>query len=149
MIRALHLLLAVHLLISTVGVGVFEHVCQMHGRSVSPVAPVDACCAKKAKDCESPAAALTSDPARGPVMTKAPCCRDHARWLQADLDGTIPTDMVAGATPAAIAPPVLAKAEVPTAPAVATLSLKIVRAMRYKPPCPDVDVRVRVQSFLI
>lgn len=82
-------------------------------------------------------------------MTNVPCCQDHASWVQADLDATAATPALSAASAAIVTWPVLAKAELPAAPAVAGLSLKVVQAMRYKPPSPAVDVRVRVHSFQI
>ncbi len=148
-IRALHLLLAGHLLVSTMGVGLFEHLCQMRGHSVSLVGAVDACCSEEAQTCDAHVNVRAAAEDSGPVMTKAPCCQDRASWMQADLDGTVPTQALGAAPIVAALPPVLAKAALPAAPEVTALSLKVVRAMRYRPPCPDVDVRVRVQSFLI
>ncbi len=154
MIRLLHLLLAANLLVSTMGVGVFEHLCQMRGRAVSLMAPPKSCCSKRAAEvthCDLAAVAKTASAktAGTPSISEAPCCQDHASWLQADLDGTAPTLNLISPAPALHVWPVLAKAELPSSPAVASLSLKVVQALRYKPPCPERDVRVRVQSFQI
>ncbi len=149
-IRVLHLLLIINLLASTVGVGVFEHLCEVNGRSASLVAAAKSCCASRTNGAShAGAASFTHGPSGDAAMTKAPYCQDHASWLKADLDGLSPTATVTSGPSAVLAWPVLAKAALPIAPAIEGLGLKVVRAMQYEPPRRIVDVRLRVRSFQI
>ena len=158
MTRVLHVLLALNVLVSATGVGLYEHLCRVTGRTVSVTAAAPNCerhgdelvsgheSARDATSCCHRDAAADFN---GPVVTEPPCCTDHASWLAVDFDGTQPSyeGLPPGVSTAAL--PVLAKAALPLAPDVATVAQKVVRARRYRPPHPNDDVRVRGQSFQI
>ena len=153
MTRVLHVLLALNVLVSATGVGLYEHLCQMTGRTASVMAAAAVC----ERHGDEPAGShdeescchRVADDFDGPVMTEQPCCTDHASWLAADFDGTPPSFEIATPGVPVAALPVLAKAALPLAPDVPSVAQKVVRAERYKPPHPTEDVRVRVQSFQI
>ncbi len=144
--RLLHIVLVFNVLISSMGVMGFEHLCKLRGRSISFVVPPKSCC-KKAKStpshCTAPAGEAIGRP--GFFYRDTPCCADFSKFFKADTEGTVLKN---------IPPPPAMPSMLPGAYFIfAELEFlphnqKILRFYLYKPPPLTEDIRVLVQSFL-
>jgi hypothetical protein len=145
--RLLHIILALNVLISSMGVMGFEHLCKLRGRSVSFVIPPKSCC-KKAKhaqeQCAAPSTASVGLP--GFFYRDTPCCADFSKFFKADTQGTVYQDLSA---PVPAMQAILPQAHYFFAEHdLLPHNQKILRFYLYKPPPLTEDIRVLIQSFL-
>jgi hypothetical protein len=146
--KLLHLILAIHVLISSMGVMGFEHLCKLRGRSISFVVPPKSCCKKAAhqKGDHCAVSSTASIGRSGFFYRDTPCCADYSKFFKADIQGKLLKE-VAVPTPAI-------EAILPVASLLfATRDIlphnqKILRFYLYKPPPLTEDIRVLIQSFL-
>lgn len=150
MLKVLHIFMAFNVLLSSSGVTVFEHLCQMKGRTTSFFVQPKNCCQKqeikkefcqKSKCCKK--AETTS---KDPSINKKPCCEDKAQFFKSETSGT---SFEPFAVPDfkfqplfAVAFPYVERFD------IIPLNQKILRFYLYKPPPLVSDIRVLVQSFL-
>lgn len=148
-VKALHIILAINILLSSSGVTVFEHLCRMKGRTASFLFQTGSCC-KKQKTIKSPChktkCCSKKEASRGTSIQKKPCCEDKAQFFKTDTEGTA---VQKKSLPDAKFHPLLAdKFADPQHPGILPLHQKNLRFYLYKPPLIVADIRVLVQSFL-
>ena len=149
--KVLHILLAFNVFISSMGISVFEHICQKNGTSISLFVKSGGCCsvkkrtccsAKKAKSCE----AIHHDN-KGASISKKPCCNDKASFKKLNVTAThnIKVENVV------LQPIFFHKSEVllVSVSDTCTQDKKTRKAFLYRPPplYPN-NIRVLYQSFL-
>jgi hypothetical protein len=147
----LHILLAVNLLISSMGVTIHEHICQKNGTTFTFFTKSHSCCSSKKKKCCSvkkshhcESNALLS---YGTNIKKKPCCEDKSHYSKLNTNASEVTKVVFSElqsvtyTPLVFAPYALNNEVIDNA--------KTLRFYLYKPPPLYVDnLRVLYQSFL-
>lgn len=148
-VKALHIILALNILLSSSGVTVFEHLCRMKGRTASFLFQAGSCC-KKQKTIKSPChktkCCSKKEAARGTSIHKKPCCEDKAQFFKTDTEGIV---VQKKSLPDFKFQPIFADPFANSQhPGVFPLHPKKPRFYLYKPPLIVADIRVLVQSFL-
>lgn len=148
-VKALHIALALNILLSSSGVTVFEHLCRMKGRTASFFFQAGSCC-KKQKTIKSPGyktkCCSKKEASRGASIHKKPCCEDRAQFFKTDTEGTA---VQKKSLPDAKFHLLFADAFSNTQHlGVLSIHQKNLRFYLYKPPLIASDIRVLVQSFL-
>ena len=146
MLRILHIILAINLLLSSTGVTVFEHLCQMKGKSVSVFLKPNGCCKQKqsyktlcqgTRDCKLD---------NGQQITRKPCCQDKSQFVKSNMDGALQKialpDFYFQVFNIQSIPQIVLKLD------IIPNSQKTLRFCLYKPPPQVTDIRVFIQSFL-
>lgn len=146
LLKLLHITLAMHLLLTTTGVMVFEHLCQMQGRSASVLVRAGGCCRKKTAPkttCHQKKCCQKRQPTKG--ISKKPCCEDRSQYVQSGAVGMAfqPLPMPSFKFQPLAVPTFLSIGLVGILP----FSQKILRFYRYKPPPLVSDIPVLVQAF--
>ncbi len=151
--RFLHIILALNLLVSSIGVAVYEHICSKKGTSLGFFQKPENCCHKskvkscclkrKAKTCSIPICTNSSQP----ILNKKPCCEDKSNFNKLNVAATayekIVLDVVQKMFSIVEQKFNLELLELPTSNEK-TLSFHL-----YKPPpLYTEDIRVLHQSFL-
>lgn len=147
MFKFMHIILAFNVLLSTSGITVFEHLCQMKGKTVSVFAQPKGCCASKKMvqgSCQKKECNLKGHQHHS--LSKKPCCEDKSHLLKSTSEGTTQLkflfdyhfDLITVNSPNFV---VWSGAITPT-------SQKALRFYLYKPPPVATDIRVFIQSFL-
>ncbi len=150
-LKVLHILLACNLFISSMGISVFEHVCQKNGTSISLFVKSGGCCSVKKRTCCSAKKAKLCEALhhnhKGASISKKPCCSDKASYKKLNVTATnnIKVETVV------LQPIFFDKSEVlPVNRIIAcTHDQKTRKAFLYRPPplYPN-NLRVLYQSFL-
>jgi len=146
MLKVLHIILALNLLLSSTGVTVFEHLCQMRGRTIGVFVKPHSCCAQKETYRTSWQKSQTCQLDKTPQINRKPCCQDKSQFVKSNIQGAVQKIalpdfhfQVFNIQPL----PTLAS-ELCTLP----ISQKTLRFYLYKPPPQVTDIRVFIQSFL-
>jgi hypothetical protein len=146
MLKVLHIILALHVLLSSTGVTVFEHLCQMRGRTIGVFIKPHSCCAQKETYRASWQKSQTCHLNKAPQINRKPCCQDKSQFVKSNIQGAVQKIalpdfhfQVFNIQPL----PILAQ-ELYTLP----ISQKTLRFYLYKPPPQVTDIRVFIQSFL-
>ena len=149
MFKILHLILAINVLFSSTGITVFEHLCQMKGRTVSVFTKPKACCkrVKTEEDkCQKDCCTALKTLQQGTALSKKSCCQDKTQLLKSNIDGSIQKialpDLHVQIVDFEALPFALFSLE------VIPISQKALRFYLYKPPPKVTDIRVFIQSFL-
>jgi hypothetical protein len=148
MLKTLHLILALHVLLSSTGITVFEHLCQMKGRTVSIFTQPKGCCKHvilKKGLCEKKGCS-TSATKPHITLSKKPCCQDKTQVLKSNIDGAIQKIALPDFNFQAI--DFQAKPFIVLSLDIIPISQKALRFYLYKPPPKVTDIRVFIQSFL-
>lgn len=140
--------MALHVLLSSTGVTVFEHLCQMKGKTVSIFTQPKGCCKHiilKKDLCEKEGCSLAETKPHI-TLSKKPCCQDKTQLLKSNIDGAIQKIALPDFNFQAIdfqeLPSLVLNLNIiPT-------SQKALRFYLYKPPPKVTDIRVFIQSFL-
>lgn len=147
MLKILHLILALNILLSTSGIMVFEHLCQMRGKKVALFVQPKSCCQKRVQvqgSCHAKAEVANVQNS----LSRIPCCSDKSSFFKTD---TQPTLQKAAAfslvVDALVLPPILNFA-FEFAKTILLQNQKILRFYLYKPPSLMRDIPVLIQSFL-
>lgn len=149
-LKVVHIFLALNLLASSMGVTVFEHLCQMKGRTVTLFSKAESCCKKQkhtATVCQKTNCCEKKKSTQGVTISKKPCCEDKSQLVKADYETSF-QKTVKSATdfhPLSITPVFTAFSSEKVA---YSITLKILRFYLYKPPPRQGDIRVLIQSFL-
>ncbi|WP_373549417.1 hypothetical protein [Haliscomenobacter sp.] len=149
MFKLLHLILAINVLFSSTGITVFEHLCQMKGKTVSVFTKPKACCKRVKTDrdkCQKDCCSASKTQQQGDAFSKKNCCQDKSQLFKSNIDGALQK----------IALPDLNVQIVDFEPLpfalfsfeVIPISQKALRFYLYKPPPKVTDIRVFIQSFL-
>lgn len=147
MLKFLHIILALNVLLSTSGVTVFEHLCQMNGRTVSIFIQPKGCCkSKKAPQNACQKAACTLKGHHHNSLSKKPCCEDKSQLLKATTEGAAQKIITLDFNFDFITVNFLPSIE--WANTITPTSQKALRFYLYKPPPMVTDIRVFIQSFL-
>jgi hypothetical protein len=146
-LKVLHILLSIHLLVSSTGLAVYEHICSKNGTSYSLFVKPQSCCSKKkTKSCS--AAGCAHHKAGNDVnIKKKPCCEDKTHYKKLNLTATEYSKLILKVTqPEYISFPISGySAEFDGL----SQNSKTLRFYLYKPPPLQVDnLRVLYQSFL-
>jgi hypothetical protein len=146
MLKVLHLILALNILLSSTGLTVFEHLCQMKGRTIGVFVKPHGCCAKKRTYQSSWQKAKTCHLNKAPQINRKPCCQDKSQFVKSNIQGSVQkialTDFHFDFFNFQPLPTqALSSHNVP-------ISQKTLRFYLYKPPPQVTDIRVFIQSFL-
>lgn len=147
MLKILHLILALNILLSSSGIMVFEHLCQMRGKKVALFVQPKSCCQKRAQVQSS-----YSEKQEGANMeeslSRIPCCSDKSSFLKTDTQPTLQKVMEFSlvADPFVLPPSLNFAFEFSRD--ILPHNQKILRFYLYKPPPRMRDIPVLVQSFL-
>ena len=146
MLKVLHIILAINLLLSSTGITVFEHLCQMRGRTIGVFVKPHSCCAQEETYQASWQKSQTCHLNKAPQINRKPCCQDKSQFVKSNIQGAVQKIalpafqfQVFNFQPL----PTLAQ-ELYTLP----ISQKTLRFYLYKPPPQVTDIRVFIQSFL-
>jgi hypothetical protein len=147
MLKILHLILALNILLSSSGIMVFEHLCQMRGKKVALFIQPKSCCQKQAQvqrsSGEKQEVANTTE-----SVSRIPCCSDKSSFLKTDTQPTLQKVMkISLVADFFVLPPSLNFA-FEFAKDILPHNQKILRFYLYKPPPRMRDIPVLVQSFL-
>lgn len=147
MLKILHLILALNILLSSSGIMVFEHLCQMRGKKVALFVQPKSCCQKRAQvqvSCCTKAEASTEQES----LSRIPCCSDKSSFLKTDTQPTLQKvmELSLAADPFGLPPSLNFAFEF--AKDILPHNQKILRFYLYKPPPRMRDIPVLVQSFL-
>lgn len=144
MLKTLHLILAFNILLSSSGIMVFEHLCQMRGKTISYFIQPKSCCQKRVQletsCCAKPEIANAQE-----SLSRPPCCKDKSSFLKADPNSSIQKIVEVSTFTPAILPTVFSP--LPATPKLLPPNQKILRFYLYKPPPRFLDIPVFVQSF--
>ena len=149
-LKVVHIFLAINLLASSMGVTVFEHLCQMKGRTITLFSKAESCCKKKehtATVCKKTSCCEKKKATQGVTIKKKPCCEDKSQLVKADYEGSFQKTVKSADNfdPLSIPPVFVAFS---TEKTTFSITLKLLRFYLYKPPPRQGDIRVLIQSFL-
>jgi hypothetical protein len=149
MVKALHIILALNILLSSSGITVFEHLCRMKGRTASFLFQAGSCCKKQKtakSSCHKTKCCSKKEAPQGPRIHKKPCCEDKTQFLKTATQGTAvqPKSLPDSKFHALFAD---AFVHTPGSGAI-PIHQKNIHFYLYKPPLIVADIRVLVQSFL-
>ena len=149
--KVIHILLAFNLLISSLGVTAYEHICQKNGTTISFFIKSHNCCTQKKKKCCSAKKAVSCETkdvlAKGNVIKKKPCCEDKSHYKKLNTNASEITKVVFSNIQPIISE-TIAWASSSTTNEVYE-NEKTLRFYLYNPPPLPVDnLRVLYQSFL-
>ncbi|HOY17627.1 MAG TPA: hypothetical protein PLC89_10050 [Haliscomenobacter sp.] len=144
MLKTLHLILALNVLLSSTGLTVFEHLCQMKGRKVSIFTQPKGCC--KLKNSDKASCCLHEEEPQDETFSRKPCCADKSQLFKSNIDGAVqkialPDFNFQAVSMQALPYQAMASDVIPS-------SQKALRFYLYKPPPKVTDIRVFIQSFL-
>lgn len=144
MLKILHLILAFNILLSSSGVMVFEHLCQMRGKKIAYFVQPKSCCQKRIQ-LESSCCAKTEVASAEEKLSRTPCCKDKSAFFKADPNSSIQKIIHFSAFSPAILPSVLNP--LPVIVDLLPHNQKILRFYLYKPPPRSRDIPLLVRSF--
>ncbi len=138
-LKCLHIFLAFNLLLSTTGWNVYEHFCKLKGNSISIATPIKSCCAKKSHQNTS----------KQHGFNKKSCCQDANHFVKSNLKSVnfIFEKHFDSQTPDLFQTR-FCTLNIVQNHTIIPFSQKIIRFWLYKPPSPERDIPVLVQSFL-
>jgi hypothetical protein len=143
MLKILHLILALNILLSSSGIMVFEHLCQMRGKKIALFVQPKSCCQKRVSCCAKAEVTNTQE-----SLSRIPCCSDKSSFLKTDTQPTLQKVLALSlVADAFILPPSLNFA-LEFSRDILPHNQKILRFYLYKPPPRMRDIPVLVQSFL-
>ena len=147
MLKILHLILALNILLSSSGIMVFEHLCQMRGKKIALFVQPKSCCQKRVQVQGSCCAKAEIANAKE-SLSRIPCCSDKSSFLKTDTQPTLQKILALSlVADAFILPPSLNFA-LEFSRDILPHNQKILRFYLYKPPPRMRDIPVLVQSFL-
>lgn len=144
MLKTLHLILAFNILLSSSGIMVFEHLCQMRGKTVGYFLKPKSCCQKRVQIERSCNAQSTQNSAQE-NLSRLPCCKDKSAFLKTDPNSSIQKIVSISAFAQAVLPKVLNPH--PIVFDQLPHNQKSLRFYLYKPPPRSRNIPVFVQSF--
>jgi hypothetical protein len=135
------------MLLSSTGLTVFEHLCQMKGRTVSIFVQAKGCCAPKKATAVFYQQRTKQGKSKAPrSFSRKPCCEDRSQYLKSNMERPVQKSAWSDFS--------FYAAESSTLPFMATpvaifpSCQKTLRFYLYKPPPKATDIRVFIQSFL-
>jgi hypothetical protein len=152
MLKFLHIFIALNVLFSTSGITVFEHLCEMNGKTIGLYIKPTECCTMEKKantDCPPKNCCHKKNAQQGFAFVKKSCCENKFQQFKSNISGT---SLVHIATSEFEIP--IFDDFFPNVPYFYTSigemprSQKILRFYLYKPPPLVRDIPVFVQSFL-
>lgn len=147
MLKILHLILALNILLSSSGIMVFEHLCQMRGKKVALFVQPKSCCQKRVQVqgscCEKEEIANSKE-----SLSRIPCCSDKSSFLKTDTQPTLQKVMELSLVADAFILPESLNFALEFSRDILPHNQKILRFYLYKPPPRMRDIPVLVQSFL-
>lgn len=145
--KGLHILLAFNLLISTIGVSAYEHICSKNGSTFSIFVKPQSCCSKKkSKSCSANGCSQHKSN-NSPSFNKKPCCEDKTHYKKLSVSATEQTKVIPSELQSIFYLPV----DVISFSKIGFIceNEKTLKSYLYKPPPLTVDnLRVLYQSFL-
>ena len=147
MLKILHLILALNILLSSSGIMVFEHLCQMRGKKVALFVQPKSCCQKRVQVqgscCEKEEIANSKE-----SLSRIPCCSDKSSFLKTDTQPTLQKVMELSLVADAFILPESLNFALEFSRDILPHNQKILRFYLYKPPPRMRNIPVLVQSFL-
>jgi hypothetical protein len=146
-LNILHIALAVNLLVSSLGVTVHEHICNIRGTTRSLFVKPESCCSKFKKKSDLVSGCKISKTRDGMSFRKKPCCEDKSHYDKLHINATSVDKISIANLPIQI--PILlclldfqfSKPE--------TTNEKLLRFSLYNPPSIlTQNIRILFQSFL-
>ncbi len=83
--KALHIFLAMHLLISSIGLPVYEHICQKNGSTFSLFIESNNCCSKSNIKSPKRSCGFRKTDDSSAKITKKPCCEDKITYNKLEV----------------------------------------------------------------
>lgn len=146
MLKILHLILALNILLSSSGIMVFEHLCQMRGKKIALFVQPKSCCQKRLQVqgscCEKEEIANTKE-----SLSRIPCCSDKSSFLKTDTQPTLQKILEFRLVADSFILALNLNPELEFARDILPHNQKILRFYLYKPPPRMRDIPVLVQSF--
>ena len=145
--KFLHIFLSLNLMISSLGLMGFEHICSINGTSFSLYVKPQKCCSKAvAKTC-SASCCSKHQTKKGVSFNKKPCCEDKTHYKKLNVSATEFTKTLLSEIQPTFYNPITWVTFDPNNIVIG--NEKTLRFYLYKPPPPPVeDLRVFFQSFL-
>lgn len=82
-IRILHLLIATNLLVSSVGIPIYEHICKRKGTTASFYLRAKSCCSTKKSNCHKNISSKPHNTKKtSGEFSKNPCCKDLTHFIK-------------------------------------------------------------------
>ncbi|AEE51346.1 HYC_CC_PP family protein [Haliscomenobacter hydrossis] len=147
MLKILHLIPALNILLSSSGITVFEHLCQIRGKKVALFVQPKSCCQKRVQvqgSCRAKSEIANAQKS----LSRIPCCSDKSSFFKTDTQPTLQKVVEFSlVVDAFVLPPILNFAY-EFAKAILPYNQKILRFHLYKPPSLMRDIPVLIQTFL-
>lgn len=147
MLKILHLILALNILLSSSGIMVFEHFCQMRGKKVALFVQPKNCCQKrtqvKSSYCEKQEGSNMEE-----SLSRIPCCSNKSSFLKTDTHPTLQKAMKISLVADSFDLPPSLNFTFEFSRDILPHNQKMLRFYLYKPPPRMRDIPVLVQSFL-
>jgi len=147
MLKILHLILALNILLSSSGITIFEHLCQMRGKKIALFVQPKSCCQKREqvhRSCYKTAAVTNTRKS----LSRIPCCSDKSSFLKTDTQPTLQKVVAFSLVVDALVLPPILNFAFEFAKTILPQNQKILRFYLYKPPPLLRDILVLMQSFL-
>ena len=149
--KLLHILLAFNLLISSMGVTAYEHICQKNGTNIAFFIRSHSCCTQKKQKCCSAKKVGSCDTKdvkiKGDAINKKPCCEDKSHYKKLNTNASEITKVVFSNIQPIFCETIALVSS--TLTDIISENEKTLRFYLYKPPPLPVDnLRVLYQSFL-
>jgi hypothetical protein len=149
-LKVLHIFLAFNVLLSSSGIMVFEHLCDMKGRTIGIfIKPTDCCQKEKTTaTCPPKQCCHKKTPQKGFAFAKKPCCEDKSQQFKSNFHSTsqqhiAPTEyLYLPLADFACTLPIF-----PHSIDIIPINQKVLRFYLYKPPPQWRDIPVFVQNF--
>lgn len=145
--RLLHILLALNLFVSSLGLMAYEHICSINGTTFSIFFKPQNCCSKiNTKGC-SVAGCVMYQPKAGVSFNKKPCCEEKTHYKKLNVSATENVKVILSEIQPVFYNPIIGVSY--DLNDKVKENEKTVRFYLYKPPpLPVVNLRVLYQSFL-
>jgi hypothetical protein len=150
-LKFLHIFLAFNVLLSTSGITVFEHLCDMKGRTIGIFIKPNDCCHKEKKETSnkpSKSCCHKKTTQKGLAFAKKPCCEDKTQQFKSNINGTSAQAITSANIDLQVFDDTISPLPFLSTPTEAiVLSQKVLRFYLYKPPPLVRDISVLVQNF--
>lgn len=147
MLKILHLILALNILLSSSGVMVFEHLCQMRGKKIALFVQPKSCCQKRAQ-VQSSYCKKQEGSNMEESLSRIPCCSDKSTFLKTNTQPTLQKVVEFSLVADSFVLPTSLDFAFEFSRDILPHNQKILRFYLYKPPPRMRDIPVLVQSFL-
>jgi hypothetical protein len=146
-LKVLHIVLSLNLLVSSVGIPAYEHICSLKGTTFSLFVKPKSCCSKKKASSSGTSLCTKHSNTEESTLKRKPCCEDKSSYAKLNISATSVDKIVLSDTKSCID-----NASIPETflwKQSGILNEKTICTFFYKPPPVRRDnLRVLYQSFL-